>query len=86
MLSQQAEMRDSIRAFEKYILDSDNKRTRALRKAAEQKRLREQKELIIQNLTKELATLKQKSGSLVVQLGTEDLLSNGSGFLSLSLV
>lgn len=61
-------MKKSIEAFEKYILDTDSKRLRATRKAAEQRKIRESKETQLEKLKETFADVRKSCNSLSQQL------------------
>lgn len=67
-MDQQAELKKSIEAFESYIIDSDNKRLRALKKAAEQKKIREAKEVQLEKLNETFQQVKVARTSMLKQL------------------
>lgn len=61
-------MKKSIEAFESYIMDSDNKRLRALKKTAEQKKIREAKEIQLEKLSESFEEIKKTRDSMQTQL------------------
>eukprot|EP00474_Spongospora_subterranea_P005071 CRZ05529.1 hypothetical protein [Spongospora subterranea] len=64
----QADMKKSIEAFESYIMDTDNKRMRAIKKTAEQRKIRETKEVQLEKLKETLEEIRNNRNSMVYQL------------------
>lgn len=60
----QAEMKDQVLKFEKFIQENDAKRARAESKSKQEKRLLEQKELDLRRLTQELEAAMAEEGKL----------------------
>ena len=68
LAAKQEAIKEQVRKFDKFLKDNDAKRMRANRKALEEVKLREQKEIEKLQLAKELAHQQLKKQELQVEL------------------
>jgi hypothetical protein len=69
-LEKQKNMIDYLRKFKTFIIETDTKRSRAEKKEADERRLKEAKAKEIEELTAHLAALKKKRDDLLRKYGT----------------